>query len=132
MKRLNIITEIILVLATIRQFFAFAHSLIYIGNPYIDQVLCIWSIFIGALCITIYVGMILVKKWALFGFFTLQCTNAAFLSIFIDGKYAQHFIVALILSGFMSLLLLLPKNGVSGWKAFFSEENRLDEGDSQE
>ena len=38
----------------------------------------------------------------------------------------------LVLSGFMALLLLLPKNGVSGWKAFFSEENRLDEGDSQE
>lgn len=113
---LNIITKIVLCLIIIR------HAIQIIRNiqiiQYADNDICIYQIIMGILMIVVLIGILRIKKQALYSFFILQLLNSF---IIWDMKYRiddyfVHLIVAIFFSAIMAGLLFLKKNGISGWK----------------
>lgn len=123
-KKLNVFLIYILWLYISRhiiRIFQLLFSLFYNDIPYV-----LFGVIQSIIIITILCNMLRVKRWALYGFFIFQLLNAAVLSLFDKSNYVyalgEHLVTSLILAIIMSVILMLRKNGISGWECFLKNK----------
>lgn len=114
-RKLNSTTEVFIGFFILNHIVNIVQTLLAL--PYVDMPVFIVSESI--IMIVVLLGILSLKRAALWAFFVVQFLNFAVLS-FMDKDYLSHLIPAVIICLLMCALLLLKKNGISGWNSFFS------------
>lgn len=127
MIEINSIIKLALLAFIFRNLMGIISSIIKIPTGFYDPSLIIFSVIQGIIMIVILINMLRVKTWALYAFFIFQILNAVLLTLINDGSFMDnliiHFVTAVVLSGLMSAILLIRKNGISAWKAFLDKDS---------
>lgn len=125
MKELNPVLKIILFLAIIRNGIAIFTELVKLSAPVLyDSTISAYNVIMHIVMVVILVYILKVKRWALTAFFIAQLIGTVACIMIDTNKAATFIIVALALTGFISILLFLKRNGVSGWSLFYGKKDK--------
>lgn len=112
---MNIIAKVIIYFSIVRHVVNIIVQSIQLSSA--STIVPLYNIIVGIVMIVVLKSIIKLRKRAVTAFFLVQVFNCMFICGMGYGDVFTHVFAALLMCGYMSLLLCLRKDGVSGWKA---------------